>query len=540
MTHRSVSSVVSFLVLPVVFWAGCGPELAPPELASAEVERADPIESALWGDRQLEALFTPDDDPIEVEVALIRSIIDERASDPATYTFADNPYRVRYAVYNLRNADVVDALVDARDAGVAVQVLLEDSQLDPARDWNWADDHLVASGFGFAPDHRDLSEEARRTTELIGIGGSGLMHLKLRLFQSPTRHLAVSGSMNPGDNAVNNDETWHLVRHPELVSLYADGYDRLLLEQGFHNAWSDERGANVLFTPTDEGPEAGDRILQWVAEEDEQILLMVYSLRDITSPERTDSLVAILADRVAAGVPVILVTDRKQSDSWGDTTEDRLRDVGVRVYEATNEAGEFNAMHHKVAILGRTDVRVITDAANWSTSGLGSARTRAKNVESSLFIEPSFDGGHLGRRYLAQALRVLERYAAQSADDGEAPFADLAPLLWEHPDWPRQPVTFYAHEARTIWGEQIRVLGDDPELGMWGKEGAGVALSTDASIYPSWTGGPAFLPVGRPVEYKLVAEQSGGIRWENGDNRSFTVLAPPFGDGELIVESPWR
>ena len=539
MLHRSAVRPLFLVGLSVLSVAACGPELVDPARPAVEAERTD-IEGAVWGDHPLEVLFTPDDEPIPVEVALIRSIIEERLNDPAEYTYEANPYRVRYAVYNLRNAEVVDALLDARDAGVAVQVLLEDGQLDPARDWNWADDHLVAMGMSFAGDHRDLSAEERARTEVMGIGGSGLMHLKLRLFASPTRHLAVSGSMNPGDNAIYNDETWHLVRQPELVAAYADAYDALLYETGFHNEWSDTRGANVLFTPADSGPHAGDRILQWLAEEDEQIVLMVYSLRDVTSPERSDSLVTILADRVAAGVPVILVTDRKQSDGWGDTTEDRLRDVGVRVYEATNATTEYTAMHHKVAILGRTDLRVITDAANWSASGLGSSRSRAKNVESSLFIEQGFDDGHIGRRYLAQALRVLERYAPQSLDDGEAPFLELAPLLWEHPDWPREPVSFRADDAHTNWGETVRVYGDHPELGLWGKEGKGVALSTHADLYPSWEGGPAWLPVGRPVAFKLVAEQGGQVRWEAGDNHVFSVMGDAFGDGTQRIEAAWR
>jgi len=508
-------------------------------VAADPADRVD-VEAAVWGEQPLEVLFTPDDAPIPVEVALIDSITEERRADPASYTPADNPYRVQYAVYNLRNADVVDALVAARDAGVAVQVLMEDDQLDPARDWNWADDHLRDLGWSYAEDHRELSADERAEMELVGIGGSGLMHLKLRLFTSPTRQVAVSGSMNPGDNAVFNDETWHLVREPELVRSYAEAYDDLLFEEGFHNSWNDDLGANVLFTPADSGPEAGDRILQWLSEEDEQILIMVYSLRDLSSPERTDTLLSILADKVQAGVPVVVVTDRKQSDAWGDDTEDRLRDVGVRVYEATNSTTEYTSMHHKVAVLGRTHLRVITDAANWSTSGLGSSTTRARNVESSLFIDASYDGGHLGRRYLAQALRVLERYAPQSADDGEVSFAELGPVLWDAPDWPTQEVRFRAHQAHTSWGETIRVVGDAAPLGRWGIDSLGVPLTTSTATYPSWDGGSAWLAVGRPASFKLVAEQGGELRWEGGDNRVITVQPDAFGDGSQGVDATWR
>jgi len=526
--------------LPVFLVAACQTQLVEPT-SSVDVDagRVDVVDQALHGEQPLEVLFAPDDAPLDVEVALIRAVTDERRADSVAYDGV-NPYRIRYAVYNLRNADIVDALNDARSAGVDVQVLIEDGQLDPARDWNWADEFLVEQGWSFEPDHRDLDEEARRTTELVGIGGSGLMHLKLRLFESPTRRLAASGSMNPGDNAVFNDETWHLIRDPSLVDAYAAAYDELLYDKGFVNTWNASAGANVLFTPHVDGPAAGDRILQWLSEEDEQILLMVYSLRDLSSPEHADSLVDILADRVKAGVPVVLVTDRKQSDAWGDTTEDRLRDVGVRVYEATNGTTEFTAMHHKVAVLGRTDVRVITDAANWSSSGLGSASSPARNVESSLFIESSYDGGHLGRRYLAQTLQVLERYAEQSIDDGEAAFADLGPELWSHAEWPQQPVQFVAHEAHTAWGESIRVVGGHDALDGWGLTGGGVPLATDADSYPTWTGGDRSLPVGQRIPWKLVAEQGGMLRWETGDDRVLRVAPEPFTTGTQEITATWR
>ncbi len=254
------------LFLPVFLVAACQTQLVEPTYDSDDdgAVRVDVVDQALHGDQALEVLFAPDDAPLDVEVALIRAVADERRADPVTYDAA-NPYRIRYAVYNLRNTDIVDALIDARSAGVEVQVLIDDGQLDPERDWNWADEFLVEQGWSFEPDHRDLDEEARRTTELVGIGGSGLMHLKLRLFESPTRRLAASGSMNPGDNAVYNDETWHLIRDPSLVNAYAAAYDELLYDRGFVNTWDEAAGANVLFTPHVAGPGAGDRILQWLS-----------------------------------------------------------------------------------------------------------------------------------------------------------------------------------------------------------------------------------------------------------------------------------
>jgi hypothetical protein len=486
------------------------------------------------GEADFQAYFCPDDDTIGIEVAEIGKVIDARLADPGTWADGDNPYRIRYAVYNLRNDKVVDALVQARDAGVDVQVLVEDGQLDPERDWNWADEYLIDHGFAFAPDHRDLSADELDDYDLIGIGGSGLMHLKTRLFETPQRRALITGSMNPGDNAVFNEETFHLVLDERIIDRYVAAYDAVVADVDFDNVWDDDQGVNVLFSPERSGPAASTRILEWLQEEDEQILLMVFTLRDLTAPGVTDSLVDILGDKVAAGVPVYLISDRNQTDGWYDTTEDRLRDVGVVVYEATNDTTEFTAMHHKVAVLGRTDIRVITDAANWTKSGLGSSTSKSTNIESSLFVEPWHDEGRTGERYLAQFMRVLERYADQGAPEGEPGYDEVAERLLAQPGWPTSEVSFVLDEGHTSWGETMRVVGDQSALGMWGADSLGVPLWTDGDLYPTWMpAASASLPVGVPFEFKFVAEQWGAFRWESGDNRTGFVQPPVHGTQEL-------
>ncbi|MEQ1572413.1 MAG: carbohydrate-binding module family 20 domain-containing protein, partial [Myxococcota bacterium] len=403
----------------------------------------------------------------------------------------------------------------------------------PARDWNWADDYLRDErGFSFAEDHRALSEAERATTELVGIDGAGLMHLKTRLFETPAERTLVTGSMNPGDDAVSNDETWHLIRDERIFDRYADLYDAVSYERPIVNEWVDGAGLNVLSNPESSGPDAGARLLGWLQEEDEQILIMAFSLRDLTAPGVSGSLVSILGEKVAAGVPVVVITDRNQSDGTYDGTEDKLRAVGAHVYEARNYATEFTAMHHKVAVLGRTDLRVITDAANWSKAGLGSTTKPADNVESTLFVEPGYDGGKLGQRYLAQFVRVLGRYAEQSAAEGEPSFDELGPELMGLPGWPEHEVTFVAEEAYTSWGETVRVTGDLPELGAWGATGLGHPLWTEPSSYPTWSSPePLRLPVGATFEYKLVAERDGVFRWEAGDNHVGFAQPPAFAEG---------
>jgi hypothetical protein len=214
----------------------------------------------------------------------------------------------------------------------------------------------------------------------------------------------------------------------------------------------------------------------------------------------------------------------------------------VTVYEVTNTFNEFTAMHSKVAVLGRTDIRVITDAANWSKSGLGSSTSKATNTESALFIEPHHDGGRLGRRYLAAFMRTLDRYADQSTADGEPHSSETAAELMALGGWPKGEIAFVADEAYTSWGESIRVLGDLPELGVWGSTSLGVPLWTDGETYPTWMPEHTIaLPIGTAFEYKLVAEMDGAIRWEAGDNHLGVAMPPAWTADELAeYRGTWR
>lgn len=536
------------LLMLLAAFAGCSdaPELAEPALfeegpplvsgegkmdaLGAEIPAYAPLSPLASLDGEFEALFAPDDPVSTAEVSLIQRIIDARLADARDFVEGENPYRIRYAVYNLRNPYVIEALADAEDAGVDVQVLIESDQLDPARDYNVGDERLIERGFEFAPDHRELRGDEFATADLVGIVGSGLMHLKTRIFETPNDRVVLSGSLNPGDNAVLNEETLHLIRDRDIVERYVGAYDAILHRRAFQNVWDDGAAVNVLFTPASTDRAVG-HVFDWLAAEEEQILLMVFSLRDITAPGHDRSLVELLADKAAEGVDVWVITDRKQSDgvdaagnyvARNDDMEDRLRAAGIHVYEATNYATDFTAMHHKVAVLGRTNIRVITDAANWTLSGLGSATRKAKNMESQLFIDSGkLDDNRTGRRYLAQWMRVASRYADQGARDGEPGYAQIWEALATRPDWPAQDVEFTAFETTTEFGESVYVRGSAGELGAW--QGDGHLLATDESSYPTWSSpAPLTMPLGAAFEWKLTATfpDRGDVRWESGDNRA--------------------
>jgi len=515
-----------------------------------------PLPAGAALDRPLEALFAPDDPVVTLELALIDEVIKARKADSQSpLAEGQNPYRIRYAVYNLRNDKIIARLGDAHADGVDVQILMESDQLDPDRTWNQADEILAARGFELVTDHRQLTAQTRVSADLVGIKASGLMHLKARIFDRPGGRRVLSGSMNPGDNAVANEETLHLVNDPTLTARYAAAFEAVLDGQKIPNTWDDDAAVNVMFTPVSTGPRAATHLLKWLEAEQEQILLMVFSLREVTAPGVNDSLLQILSAKAAAGVPVHVITDRKQSDGvdadgnpqyYNDKTEDKLRAAGVHVYEATNRATPFTAMHHKVAVLGRTSIRVITDAANWTRAGLGNRTKVADNVESVLFIDSArLDNGRTGRRYLAQWVWVLKRYAHQSASDGEPADDDVFAALSALPGWPAQAVAFNAHQAHTSWGETVHVRGDHLVLGQWGMVHPGVPLATDAGTYPTWYSTDAngiTLPLGTPFEWKLTASHaSGPARWETGGNRRDRAAPAPLLPLEpLQLEATWR
>jgi hypothetical protein len=516
-------------------------------------------------DATLATLFAPYEPALGLDLLLIREVVAARAADPAVYPEGDNPFHIRFAVYNLDNPEIAEALADAEDAGVDVQILIEQDQLDPARDWNVMDDYLVARGFELAPDHRQLDDAGRRSADLVGIAGAGLMHLKARLYHwidpatGAAQHRLVTGSMNPGHLAVHNDETLHYVALPEVVARYQAKYEAVLWGRRLHNAWDDTAAAQVLFTP-DAGAQAVDRIAALIDREQEAILVAVFSLRNIQPTTGGPGILDRLVAAHRRGVVVVVVTDRKQSDGVDadgnrlyadDGSEDLLRRAGIPVYEVLNRHTPFNAMHTKYGIFGVSRPVIVTDAANWSRAALGSGSTRPSNHESVLFLDSHrLDGGLTGLRYLGHFLELLHRYGTDGLDgatptEGPAP-GEMLRRLQALAGWPAVEVVFAAH-ATTAWGEQVHVTGDLDVLGDWTRGGAGWPLDTDGERYPWWHGEPLPLPFGARLEHKLIKRGPGGVTWEPGTNRALTVdptdrRAGRRDDrsGALIPELRWR
>jgi phosphatidylserine/phosphatidylglycerophosphate/cardiolipin synthase-like enzyme len=569
MLRRALWSILvsKWTVLLIGFLAACGD--SEPEAVEIGFEEGPPLVNAdgksdVLGfdlpayaplrfdavlDSRFEVVFAPDDPVTTVEVSFIERVIEARKADQEEYAEGENPYRIRYAVYNLRNERIVQYLAKAHNEGVDVQILIEADQLDPAKDYNTSDEYLIEQGLEFHPDHKVLTAEQRKTGDLIGITGSGLMHLKTRIFTTPEKTTVLSGSLNPGDNAVVNEESLHIMQDRGLVARYEDAYTQVLTGKNLSNSWDANSPLNVMFTPVKSGTRAVEKMFDWLSEEQEQILLMTFSLRDVSAPNHSETLVQLLARKKREGVNVVVITDRKQSDGVdsngnyfmpNDKSEDRLREAGIPVYEATNLTTPFTAMHHKSAILGRTNIRVITDAANWTAAGLGTATRIAKNVESQLFIDSAaLDNNRTGKRYLAQWARVLNRYAYQSVEkDNQKHFNEMFGELSSQDGWPQQETWFELIVSGTRLGESVAVRGSHETLGFWN---SGLRAMTTAETFPIWDA-VTTMPVGEHFEYKLTIEADGRApRWEDGENRfGFVQPAPLTVEDRARLEAEWR
>ncbi len=569
---RSLSRlfVASLLALLVPACAADLPEIPdsfdPERAASTCVGKCDGGDSpgplAALPNATVATWFAPYENALGADLALIDQVTRARTRDANAYAEGDNPYSIRYAVYNLRNQAISSALADAVDAGVDVQILIEQDQLDPERTWNTTDEMLIARGFEFVENHRDLTDATRRTADLVGVSGSGLMHLKARIYQwrdsdsGAAQRRLITGSMNPGDLAAHNDETLHYVEDAAVIDAFVAKYEAVRDGRSVVNTWRDDAPLQVLFSP-DGGVQTVDRIATLIDNEQELIWIAVYSLRNVRPRSGGKGILDRLVDAHRRGVTVAVITDRKQSDGvdadgnrvyWNDGGEDILRDAGIPVYEVVNRYSPYNAMHAKYGVFGLTNPIVVTGAANWTRAGIGDASKRPRNAESALFIDSNaLDGGVTARRFLGNFIDIVRRYAGADDNETEGPAASkLFDTVQGLEAWPMVAIEFEA-TGYTSWGQSLYVTGASAELGDWTRSHLGWPLYTDAASYPSWQGEALMLPLGARVGHKLIKSSGGGVSWESGDNR--TLIADPTderagqifpGESRVVRTMTWR
>lgn len=497
----------------------------------------------------LETVFTPGDAARLVEYKALDEIIKARKSDPKTYPADANPYRIEYAIYNLTDPEVVKRLDKAAKAGIQVQVMVDAGSIHPSKWYNTLVKDLTGLGFTFERTNLGITDEQRKNAQLIGIEMPGIFHTKVRYFSYPDpdsgeqKEVLLTGSHNPQEAAHQNDEVLHTVHDKHLIAQYRYFMEACRDNRKVTNTWDPDAAMNVMFTaPLTGGPRAVDKIFDLIDAENELICLSVFTLRNVADSDKTK-----LVDRLVAardrGCKVVVVTDHKQADGVDaqgnrlpdgedDKTEDLLQKAGIPTYEALNEAGPYNAMHLKSCLFGLTDIKVVTDAGNWTYSVMGNEKTGSWNAESILFVDSGkLNQNHTGEQYLAEFMRVLRKYGRQSQNAGQPSAEKLIAELQQLPNWPKVKVDFSV-VAKTHMGQEVFITGNSKELGSWGVDGPGIKLETDSRSYPNWTANDVEIPLGSALEYKIVKRSADGrIAWEPGDNAVMVIDPSDYGRG---------
>lgn len=410
-------------------------------------------------------IFGPDDVAADGsmegnDVAPIDELIALRRADGQSYPMrvGANPYVIRYAVYNFKHETIARKLIEAARAGIVVQVLADAGNVKSRR--FEIDDWFAEAGVPFFKDRKLMPADFDREGPFFsGVKASGLMHNKMRLFEGPNGHKVLfTGSLNPGTESMMNEETLFEIRDERIFDRYRAFFDALKQadadknEKSWVNEWKDDAAINVLFSPSEQGFDIAEKILDWIDEEQEFIFISVFSLNLFSGKRSGRDLLTTLKRAKDRGVMIWIVTDRKQSDGpsgFGRPFDDLLRkelggSTNFVMYEVINDVGRWNAMHFKDAIFGVSRVKIVTDTANWSSAAMGSCFSATKtgikpkeycskesSTESTLFIDGKFmpGGNKFGFRMLKNHLGLLDKYYRQIDVQGNG---DPTPAVaWE-------------------------------------------------------------------------------------------------------------
>jgi hypothetical protein len=473
---------------------------APALIANGGVDPVTGLAADRWvaPTRSSDVLFTPNENAYDYEVRCLDEVIAARRADPNRYSAADNPYRVLYAVYNLRNQRVFNKLVEAQRLGVDMQVLIEADQIAPDRPHNKLGQWFREAGLKVITSDRERPAEADlASAHLIGIDqGAALMHMKSRIYRwkdpqtGEAKTKLLMGPLNPGGDPVKNDEHLNVFTDPKLVDLFTARYYEVRAHEPAKNAWNDESPINVLFTPhTPESITPAKKLFDWIDSENELIVMSIFCLRNLTTKGDRETMIEKLARAQQRGAKVLVLTDMRKSDgktfvfdehgvpkkdehgkpilvgvemygeeAGDENTDEKLQAAGIRVLEFVNAASEHSAMHERFTVFGLTDMRVLSSEGNYTVAAMGSARSNPKNQESYAFIDSGrYDHNYTGRAFLARALQLVRKYDRQFEESAE----DVIRELQAHPAWPKlklDPLSL----IETDPNERIDLLLDEP------------------------------------------------------------------------------
>lgn len=423
--------------------------------------------------------FSPYDDP---EIALIGSIDDviaAKAADP------DGFHYIHASIYDVNDPRIVDRLLVAHAAGVEVVLLTAVSHLNAFYEWETEFPRMQRAGI-----------------RVIGVQREGFAasnHTKIGIFDG---RAVTTGSCNWETRAAeDNSENTVWTNDPSAI----DVYKRIFL-------WIHGLAAPDLRNPPGARLRAfysrrtslANEIHRSIEGARSEIVIAMFTLRRwwFHDGRRRRELLASLTHAVQRGVKVHVLLESNIADEGeyygritpNDLTDEELAEAGVAVSKihTMRNNNKYAAMHHKFAVIDRR--RVLTGSANWFSPSDAS--------DDDLLV---IDDESVALRFLGEYLNLRKRY-----DPGFATGT-----------FPCVAVDINLRADQTMWGENVLVSGDLPELGNWEPT---LALPLDGSAWPDWHT-RVVLPLGTNFEFKLLFANAGEMRWEDGPNRRLTALA---------------
>lgn len=375
---------------------------------------------------------------------------------------------IRVAMYNVRSERLLNLLLQRQNDGLRVELLWDARQM--AEDYNTLDDTFLARGLNIVAVTNTASATSTLHDKVVVIDGE----------------IVMMGSANWGDSAWwENNEDVLVMRSPALAGVVSAELDELLSGRHVPRSGDVDSRAQLYFSPEDR---LDTVVIDAIAAAEDRILVAVFSLR-------LDSIADALIAAHRRGVEVVVMTDRKQSETT--RVDERIRGAGITVIEALNDTTPFTAMHHKFMVVdGRTTV---VGSFNWTYSAARYNYEDLAVIADDTEVAAAFEG---------EFGRLWTRYASEL----------------QNPVTATVPVDLAVHCDGTSWGDTVVLVGSLPELGSW-DPARGVVLSGEG--WPTWTGSLE-LRSGAYFEYKLVIRRAdGSVRWENGSNRSALLTTDP-------------
>jgi hypothetical protein len=368
---------------------------------------------------------------------------------------SSNPYQILWSVYNVLDLDYLHPLIDAYKAGVHVQVLIEFTQLSEPYipTYDLFKNHSMRVAPSRYDTNKNLSQSVLMSLNLVGVdtqqktnfsAGSGIMHMKMRYFAWQDEHgkrneRVVSGSMNPEDTAVFNEETLYITSNQRAIGKYKEFFNSTLFPENAavkKNVWDPSAESNLFYSKYNSRGSTSplEVILDAVTKETTFIALSVYCLRDLSGPTLSNGTEVRLADAICEqrkkGAEVVVLTDKDCADGDGSfnpgdssLTALRMNECGVPVYKCKNwgcpdQGACFTAFHHKNGVFGMPNskggTKIVTGTANWSGASMGGGVGKyayvPTNVESQLFLR---NDSVAFVRYLSNILYLLRKYEYQ-------------------------------------------------------------------------------------------------------------------------------